>query len=524
LRAVTAPSPLRIPTFRSTWAASFASYLGTWMQIVAASWLMTTLTSSAALVALVPAATALPVFLLALPAGALADVVDRRRLLVATQTWQFLVATSLAVITIRGDVTPWLLLGLTLALGAGAAVAMPALWATIPDLVERHQLPAAVSLNSAAMTLAQALGPTLGGVIVATAGPGEVFLLNALSFLGVIAAAAAWRSARGTRALPAEHVTAAVRTGLRYVLHAPPLQVVLLRLGVHVFCFSAVPALLVVASRSRLGLDAGGYGLLYGCFGLGGAAGALALPRLRGRFAADRIVPVAAGVLAVGLVALATLRSATLLAPILALAGASSVLVLSSLNLAAQSVLPGWVRGRGLALYLLTFQAALAGGAAVWGVVAASAGVSTALSLAAAGMVAAHLASVLAGARLALTDRVDLTPAHWTEPEFALEPEMSEGPVRIEIEYRIDADDTQAFIRAMRELRRTRRRDGAMQWSLYQDLSDPERHVESFVVSSWAEHERQSERAVHSDRGAVERVLALHRGDPPRVSHLLARR
>jgi quinol monooxygenase YgiN len=198
--------------------------------------------------------------------------------------------------------------------------------------------------------------------------------------------------------------------------------------------------------------------------------------------------------------------------------------IISSLNITVQSVLPGWVRGRGLALYLLTFQAGMAAGAALWGTLAASAGLSTALIVAGSGVVALHLGSSLAGLRLAVAEQVDLTPAHWVEPQFVLEPEPSQGPVLVEIEYRIGADDTSEFLEAMRDVRRTRRRDGAMRWSLFQDLSEPQRHVESFLVSSWAEHERQHERAVRSDRAAIERVLALHRGEGPRVSHLLGHR
>jgi Transmembrane secretion effector len=222
-----------------------------------------------------------------------------------------------------------------------------------------------------------------------------------------------------------------------------------------------------------------------------------------------------------GLIAIAALRSVAPLVPVMVLAGAASIMVLSSLNIAAQSVLPGWVRGRGLAVYLLTFQAAMAAGAALWGALAANAGVSAALAAAGAAVVAVHLLGRLAGLRLAVADGVDLTPAPWSEPEFVLQPEPEEGPVRIEIEYRIATADAAEFLEAMRSLRRIRRRDGAMQWSLYQDLSDPERHVESFVVSSWTEHERAHERAVQSDRGPIERALALHRGEAPRVTHLL---
>ena len=513
--------PLRRPIFRAIWIASLASNLGTWMHIVAASWLMTSLTASAALVALVQTASALPAFALALPAGALADVLDRRRMIMFTQAWQLVVAASLGAITLAGGATPGLLLAITLALGVGAALGVPVFSAITAEIVPRPELPAAISLNSAAFTLAQALGPAIGGLLVAAAGAGAVFLLNAVSFLAVVTVVAAWRRAPRVSTVPPEHVVGAIRVGVQYVRHARPLRRVLLRLGTHVFFFSAFPALLVVVARTRLDLGAAGYGALFGCFGVGGATGAFLLPWMRTRLSTDRLVTLAATTFAIAITVLATVREVAVLLPTMVVAGVGSMVVISSLSIAAQSVLPGWVRGRGLAVYMLTFQAGMAGGAALWGTLAANAGVSAALLVAAGGMVTLHLVSGLAGLRLAVADEVDVTPAHWTEPQFALEPEHGEGPILIEIVYRIAGDDTPAFLAAMRDVRRTRRRDGAMQWSLYQDLSDPERHVETFLVASWAEHERQAERAVKSDRAAIERVLALQRGDGPHVAHFL---
>jgi predicted MFS family arabinose efflux permease len=514
-------SPLRSPLFRAIWIASVASNLGTWMHLVAASWVMTDLTASAALVALVQTATAVPIFVLALPAGALADVLDRRRMIIAAQLWQLVAASALGAITLADAVTPASLLALTVALGTGAALSVPAFGASIPELVPRRQLPAAVSLNSFSFTLAQGAGPAIGGLIVAELGAGAVFLFNGASFLAVTLAVAAWRRPPDASGLPAEHVVAAVRTGARYVMNAVPLQVVLARLASHVLFFSAVPALLVVVARAELELGAAAYGALFGCLGAGGALGALLVPRVRPRLGTDRLVAIGAAALAAGAFALAAMRTPAPLYPLMLVAGAGSLTVLSSLMVAAQSVLPSWVRGRGLATYMLTFQAAMAGGAALWGAVAAAAGPSVALTAAGAGVLLVPLVSWATGLRLRAADQVDLTPAGWTEPQLAFEPSPSEGPVLVEIEYRIAAEDAGEFVSAMRELRRTRRRDGAMRWSLFQDLSDPERHVESFLVSSWAEHERAHERGVRSDRAAVERVLRLHRGEPPRVTHLL---
>ncbi|MET0510960.1 MAG: MFS transporter, partial [Thermoleophilaceae bacterium] len=519
--AASALSPLRIPVFRAVWTASLASYVGTWMHLVAVGWLMTTLTSSVTLIALVQTAIALPTLVLALPGGALADMVDRRRMIIATQAWQVVTAATLGIVTLTDVATPGLVLALTLALGVGAALGLPVFWAVVPEIVGRAELPAALALNSAGITLAQAVGPALGGLLVASAGAGVVFLLNAGSFLVVVAVITAWRRTPSVSALPREHVVEAVRAGLRYVRNAPPLQVVLLRTAAHAFCYSVLPALLVVVARTRLDVGAAGYGVLFGCFGAGGAIGAVLLTRVRAHISTDRLMVLAGATLAAALVALGTLRSFAALLPVMVLGGAGSVMVMSSLNIAVQSVLPDWVRGRGLALQLLTFQAALAAGAACWGAMAANVSVSAALIAAAAAMVAAHMVSALAGLRLAIADDVDLAPASWLEPQFVLEPDPRDGPILIEIEYRIALEQTPEFLEAMRQLRRTRRRDGAVQWSIYQDLSDPERHVESFLVRSWAEHERAHERAVQSDRAVIERVLALHHGEAPRVTHLL---
>ena len=491
------------------------------MHLVAVGWLMTTLTSSVTLIALVQTAIAVPTLVLALPGGALADMVDRRRMIIATQAWQVVTAAALAIVTLTDVATPGLVLALTLALGVGAALGLPVFWAITPEIVGRAELPAALALNSAGVTLAQAVGPALGGLLVASAGAGVVFLLNAGSFLVVVGVITAWRRTPSVSALPREHVVEAVRAGLRYVRNAPPLQVVLVRTAAHAFCYSVLPALLVVAARTRLDVGAAGYGVLFGCFGAGGAIGAVLLTRVRAHISTDRLMVLAGTTLAAALVALGTLRSFAALLPVMVLGGAGSVMVMSSLNIAVQSVLPDWVRGRGLALQLLTFQAALAAGAVCWGAMAANVSVSAALIAAAAAMVGAHVVSALAGLRLAIADDVDLAPASWLEPQFVLEPDPSDGPILIEIEYRIALEQTPEFLEAMRQLRRTRRRDGAIQWSIYQDLSDPERHVESFLVRSWAEHERAHERAVQSDRAAIERVLALHRGEAPRVTHLL---
>ena len=292
------------------------------MHLVAVGWLMTTLTSSVTLIALVQTAIALPTLVLALPGGALADMVDRRRMIIATQVWQVVTAATLGIVTLTDVATPGLVLALTLALGVGAALGLPVFWAVVPEIVGRAELPAALALNSAGITLAQAVGPALGGLLVASAGAGVVFLLNAGSFLVVVAVITAWRRTPSVSALPREHVVEAIRAGLRYVRNAPPLQVVLLRTAAHAFCYSVLPALLVVVARTRLDVGAAGYGVLFGCFGAGGAIGAVLLTRVRAHISTDRLMVLAGATLAAALVALGTLRSFAALVPVMVLGGA----------------------------------------------------------------------------------------------------------------------------------------------------------------------------------------------------------
>src|SRR4051794_8791099 len=314
-------SPLRHPVFRSVWTASVASNTGTWMQSVGAAWLMTSLTPSPLLVALMQTATSLPVFLVGLPAGALADVVDRRKLLLVTEAWMLLTALALGLLTLAGLISAWTLLVFTFVLGLGAALNGPAWQAIIPELVERQELQSAVALNSAGFNLARALGPALGGLVVAIAGPAAVFLLNAGSFLGVLAAIFRWRPSQVPSDAPPEDMLGATTAGMRYVRHAPALQAVLVRIGIFVLGASALWALLPVMARHELGLDATGYGIVLGSLGFGAVGGALLLPRLRRSLSIDSMTAAATVVFAVATLALAYLRFVPLVVAIMVAGG-----------------------------------------------------------------------------------------------------------------------------------------------------------------------------------------------------------
>jgi len=521
--AVTSPwSPLAEPIFRALWIATVASNIGTWMQDVGESWLMVSLTTSPMLVALVETAGSLPIVLLALPAGALADVVDRRRLLLITQSWMLVSAAVMGVLTLTGMVTPWLLLSLTFALGLGTAMNGPAFQAILPELVPRHEIPAAVTLTGVAVNVSRAVGPALGGLLVAAAGSGVVFLLNAVSFLGVMVVIYRWQRPPQRSTLPPEHIFGAMRAGLRYVRHAPELRAALVRTAVFILCASALWALLPLQARHALGLGSFGYGILLGCIGTGAVAGAAFLPKVRQKVSNNLLV-VGATVLFAGVTAvLAHVHVPAVAGAAMILGGIAWIAVMSSFNTAAQTAAPAWARARALSTYTLVFMGGMAVGSAAWGAVAAHFGVTSALTCAALGLIIGIAASLRH--TLIDGDELNLTPsALWPEPVVVLEPNPEEGPVLVQIEYWIDPNRAREFRRAMRDSRRIRRRDGAIRWGLFRDPAEPGRFVESFLVETWVEHLRQHVRVTESDREIEERIRAFHiRSGQPAITHLIA--
>jgi MFS family permease len=504
------------------WTAAIASNIGTWMQSVGAAWLMTSLTPSPLLVALMQTATSLPVFLLGLPAGALADVVDRRKLLLVTESWMLLVALALGVLTLAGLISAWTLLALTFLLGLGAALDAPAWQAIIPELVERQELPSAVALNATGFNVARAVGPALGGLVVAAAGPAAVFLLNAASFLCVLAAIYRWRRAHVPSDAPPEDMLGATAAGMRYVRHAPALQAVLVRIGVFSLGASALWALLPVVARRDLGLEATGYGIILGSLGFGAVGGALLLPRLRRALSVDRLTGVATLVFAGATLALAYLRFLPLLVACMMAGGVAWLAMMSSLTVAAQTAAPAWVRARALGIYLLVFQGLMATGSFAWGALAQQFGNAVALSVAAVALVVG-----LAATRrwpLHAVQHLDLSPSsHWTDPTLAITPDPEDGPVLITVEYRVPAERAGDFLEAMDAMRMFRRREGAVRWDLFRDLAEPDRYLETFVVLSWGEHMRQHARVTVEDQ-AIEARAFLQEGVAPVAAHLIAAR
>lgn len=518
---VHALTPLREPLFRALWIAMVASNAGTWVQEVGAAWLMTSLDPSALMVALVRTASALPMFLLALPAGAAADVFDRRRLLLIALVWMAIVAAVLAAMTIAGLVTPGVLLALTGALAIGTALFAPTWQATIAELVPRAQLPAAIALNSVSLNLARSIGPALGGLVVAAAGPGATFALNAVSFCGMIAVLYRWKRPPLRSMLPTERILGAMRTGLRYVRHAPLLQIALAREFSFIIFSAAFWALLPALARFELGRGPTGYGILLGFFGGGAVLAAALQPRLRALYPVNRLINIGIIVFATALAALAWTRSFLLVEALMIIIGGAWLSLLSTFNAALQSLVSPWVRGRVLAVSILTFFGAMVAGSALWGYTATHIGIPWTLSAAAFGAL-----GVLAFAhRYALQtgEHLDLSPsAHRPAPQAAESTDPEHGPVVITIEYRIDPARRAEFEHTMSKVRRIRRRNGAVSWGLLRDVTDPKRVTEAFVAESWVEHLRQHERVTVADREILDLAHDFHAGPgSPRVTHYL---
>jgi len=514
-------SPLRQHLFRSLWIAAVASNVGTWVQDVGEAWLMTSLTKSPILISLLQTADSFPIFLLALPAGAFADIMDRRRLLIFAQVWMLITASILGVMTIAGAATPSSLLLLAFLLGLGTALNAPAWMAIIPELVGPSDLPAAIALNGIAVNIARAVGPALGGLIVAFSGPGASFLLNAASFLGIAAVLYRWHRAPRGSALPAERAVGAMRAGARYVRHSPAFRIVLIRSAAFIVFGSAIWALFPVLARFELKLGPTGYGLLFGALGAGAVTAAAALPAVKRKASLDSLVVVATVLFAFMLLMLAFLRNAWLIAATMFVIGAGWLTLLVSFSTSAQASVPSWVRGRALAFYMLVFFGGMALGSALWGTVAGRLGLTVAFLSSAAGLVAGLVLS--AHHRLKEAEGLNLEQSlHWPAPRVVREPKAEEGPVLVSVEYHIHPLQAEDFAGAMEAIKKIRRRDGAIRWGLYRDTADQSRYIETFVVESWVEHMRQHERVTISDRAVQDRVNAFHSGpESPTVTHFI---
>ena len=511
--------PLRIPIFRNLLIADLVSDIGTFMQSVGAAWLMTSLTSSTLYIALIQTASALPFFLLALPAGSIGDIMDRRKLILGTESWMLIMASALAVFTIAGVMTPWLLLLLTFAISAGDAVESPAWRAIFPELVSKKEdLQPALALNGIEFNLARAVGPGLAGVIIAVVGIGTAFVLNAVSFLGVIAVIAGWKRHAKKSELPAETLGGATVAAVRYVRYSPAIRTLLFRSGFVIFFASALWALLPPIAK-RLSDSSLGYGLLLGCFGVGAVIGAVVLQRARGKFSVEAVVSAATAAFGAVIVALAALHSLWVLCIFIFFGGAAWTVFMSVFNTVVQTLSPDWVRARVLAIYLFVFQGAIAIGSAIWGFAAEHTSANAALMYSGFGIGACVLLRFVAPLAGSAPD-LDVWD-HWKKPTVILDIPPEQGPVLVTSEYMVSSEKVPEFLDAIYKYQRIRRRDGASRWGIFYDTEIPGRYFESFIVDSWGEHERQHARFTVADRKIEERVLGLAM-QPPKTRHFIS--
>jgi len=523
--APSALSPFRYPVFRSIWIASLLSNFGSLIQSVGASWMMLSIAPSPDMVALVQASVSLPIMLLSLVAGAMADNMDRRRVMVFAQIVMLSVSLTLSICTWLGLVGPWTLLLFTFAIGCGAAFFAPAWQASVGDMVPRVEVPGAVALNSMGFNIARSVGPAIGGAIVAAAGAAAAFGVNAASYIALLFVLARWKRPPRTSALPNETLGIAMAAGLRYVAMSPHIRTVLLRAAVFGLGASSILALLPVVAKHLVSGGPLTYGLLLGAFGVGAVTGALGAARLRDLLSTEAIVRWAGCImaLAAALVAVSTFMVATMAA--LLLAGAGWVLSLSTFNVSVQLSAPRWVVARALALYQMAAFGGLAAGSWLWGELAADLTIEASL-LISAGVV---LIGVVIGrwAPLSQAGALNLDPLRsqmWNAPSTSVPVDERTGPVVITVEYLIDESDVDEFLGAMNERRRMRRRDGARNWRLLRDLSDPRLWIERYETPTWLDYIRLNNRATQDDAAVPTRLRELHRGtEGPRVRRRIER-
>ncbi len=514
-------APFKLPMFRAFWLASLGSNIGTWINSTASGWVMTDLSSSPVMVSLVQAAASLPIVMFALAAGAFTDIVDRRRYLIVTQIWMALSAAALAFLAATNQLDAWSLLVLTFALGLGSAMAMPALSAAIAELVPGNLLPQAVALGSLSMNLSRSVGPAIGGLLLAQLGAWVAYGLNMISFIGMVIMLCYWKRKQDEQTLPPERFFQALLAGLRYAYMASIFRAVLVRATAFIVFAASVWALLPLIARHELAGNPGTYGLLLTFVGIGAVIAAILLPRIRMHVTRDHLVLIATMIYALSTTGLAIIRSEALLFVVMTICGAMWLSILSSLQVAAQISVPGWVRGRALSLYIMIFFAGMTFGSLLWGWIAAQAGTPAALLASAAGAVLTALA--VRKFSLGGREAPDLAPSyHWPHPSIAEEPDKKRGPVLVTIKYEIALDQRAAFLHAMQSLGVIRRRDGAFAWGIFEDLAAPGHYIEIFQVDSWLDHLRQHARITREDQRIQEAIHRFHIGNAaPRVSHFV---
>ena len=521
-KAVSFTAPFRHRSFAVIWTATLVSNIGGWMYSAASGWLMTSLNPDPLIVALVQAASNLPICLLAMPAGALADIFDKRKYLLVVELLTTAVSAVYAAIVGFGSATSGNLLLFTFLVGAAGALTVPAWQAVVPLLVPKDDLPAGIAANSVGVNISRAIGPGIGGIAISGAGIVAPFWLNAISNLGIVGALLWWHEPKKPHTLlPAERFGRAIWTGFRYARHNSHLRGTLMRATGFFLFASAYWALLPLVARSQIAGGPGLYGVLLGVIGVGAVGGAFVLPWLKSKLGPDRLMAVGALGQALAMVLYGVAREPLLALVASIIAGASWIAVLATLSVSAQVALPDWVRGRGLALYTTAFFGCLTVGSAAWGEIAVWVGLPDAHFLAAAGAIAAI--PLTWRWKLQTGAGLDLSPSmHWPAPITAQNIARDRGPVLVTVEYDIDPKDREAFLEAIGKLEHSRRRDGAFAWGVFEDAAEAGRILETFLVESWMEHLRQHERVTKADRVVQDAVERFHLHGEPKVTHFIA--
>jgi MFS family permease len=514
-------APFRHRKFRWLWLATVAANIGSWTYNAAAAWLMTSLDAHAVMVSLVQVAASLPMFLFALPAGALADIIDRRRFILVLEVAAAVASAIFATLVSLHLVHPATLLLFMFLIGAIAALEAPAWQAIVPQLVPKQDLRAAIAANSVGINISRAIGPALAGATIASIGIAAPFWVDAVSNFGVLLVLASWRSSANTnRSLPAERFVGAIQTGFRYARNNRHLRATLARSIGFFLPASAYWALLPLVARIQIGGGPQLYGVLLGAIGAGALAGAFGLSLLKSKVSANRLVAGAEMGTAAALIMFGLASEPVTAVGASVVAGICWIAALSSLNVSAQLALPDWVRARGLAMYVTVFFGTMTVGSIVWGELAAVTSLMSAHWAAAATALIAALAT--SRWKLQTGTGPDLTPSmHWPEPVVTHGVAHDAGPVMVTVEYRIDSKDHQLFLVALDGLAAERRRDGAYAWGVFQDTADAARFLETFLVESWTEHLRQHHRVTNADR-ALERAVHGYLIESPKVTHYVA--
>lgn len=515
--------PFSFPIFRNVWVASMASNFGGLIQGVGAAWLMLSLGGTATQVALVQASATLPIMVLSLFAGAIADNLDRRRIMIAAQCFMLIVSAALAFAAFGQYLTPALLLVFTFLIGCGTAMNSPSWQALVGDMVPRPTLPAAVAMNSMGFNIARSAGPALGGAIVAIAGAPVAFAINALSYIPLLGVLWRWHRPVAVEPLPRERIGSAMGAGLRYVAASPRIQMVIARAALFGLAASGIPSLLPLIARNLVGGNALTFGILSCLFGVGAVLGAYVTSKLRAQYPPETKIRVAMALVAAGAALVALSRNMPMTMAGLFLAGAGWVAALSTFNVSVQMGAPRWVVGRALSLYQMGTFGAMAAGAWMAGSIAQHSSIPDALYIVSAIMVV----GILMGLRFPISYEagLNLDPADmWHTPDTLVPIQPRSGPIVIAIHYRIKEADSFKFLAAMRERRRIRMRDGARQWALMRDLGDPELWIERYKVPTWTDYIRFNQRRTQADIANFEEIRQLYHGSwPPEIHRMLER-